>query len=123
MKRILLVSLLVNVLLIPQSCFAEQEDCEPLTKAFIEAMLDKMGKAVSTYGTNRLWYRGMEEILEIERPNPRNLTHFIVTVRVKTFEGAHNPPYAYETMKINLPDGEVVKYDIKWLERKKHISN
>ena len=123
MKRFLLSLLILNALFVPQSGFTKQDDCDLLKDAFIEAMLDKMGKAVSKYGTDRLWFRGREEILEIKRPNPNNLTHFTVTVRVKTFDGAHNPPYAYETMTINIPEGEVVKYDIKWLERKIPLSN
>lgn len=120
MKKFLFIPLIFTFLLSPKPALAEKEsDCDLMYRAFIEAMLDKMGNAVVKHGTNRLWNRGTEEILEVKRLNPRDLTRFTVTIRVKTFEGAHNPPYAFETMTIKLPEGDVIHYNIKWLEPKK----
>ncbi|USG67759.1 DUF3888 domain-containing protein [Brevibacillus ruminantium] len=114
MKKLILVILTVLICSKPVYATERKVDCDLLRRAFIEAMLDKIGNAVRSHGTDRLWTRGKEEILEVKQPDPKNLTRFIVTVRVETFEGAHNPPRAFETMTIDLPSGEVLSYKIRW---------
>jgi hypothetical protein len=91
-------------------------DTELLKGAFIEALLRPISKAVRQYGTGRLWYRGMEEIVEVTRPDPEHITSYTVTIRIRTFTGAHNPPYADETMTFKLPELDILSYNVKWLK-------
>lgn len=116
MKKIIIFVLTTLLFSQPAHATESKTECDLMKRAFIEAMLDKIGNAVRINGTNRLWYRGVEEILDVSRPDPRKLTHFNVTIRVQTFAGPHNPPYALETMTIKLPEGEVINYNIKWLK-------
>jgi hypothetical protein len=97
-----------------QQVYADNLDQDLLKRAFIESMLDQITDAVLEKGTGRLWYRGNEKILEIQRPDPHTITSYTVTIQVTTFEGPHNPPYAYETMTFKLPEKQLLNYDVKW---------
>ncbi|MGG1660608.1 DUF3888 domain-containing protein [Brevibacillus sp. NRS-1366] len=79
-----------------------------LQQAFIERMVEPISKAISQYyGSGKLWYRGFEKVLSIEKDE----THFIffVTVQVTTFEGPHNPPYGEETIRFRIKGGGEVE--------------
>lgn len=81
---------------------------EYLKEVLIERLLDDIEKAVeSYYGRKKLWYRGFEQILRIEKDETK--FEFYVTVRVTTFEGAHNPPYGEETMTFRIKGGGEVE--------------
>ncbi|MCL7748673.1 DUF3888 domain-containing protein [Halalkalibacter alkaliphilus] len=95
---------------------AEEAEQELLKGAFIESMLDHITDAVNEHGTGRLWYRGNEEIIEIRRPDPHHITSYTVTIRVTTVEGAHNPPYAKETMNFKLPEMKLLDYRVEWVD-------
>ena len=61
----------------------------------IERLVDPISKAIETYYKPKLWNRGFEKILKIERDE----TNFNLDVSFKlTFEGAHHPPYGEETI-------------------------
>jgi hypothetical protein len=115
MKKRILILLLIMIITVFQRTNAESINQELLKGAFIESMLHHISAAVNKYGTGRLWYRGNEEILELKRPDPRSITSYSVTIRLTTFEGAHNPPYASETMTFKLPEMRVLNYNVKWL--------
>src|SRR5690606_34592488 len=77
-----------------------------LKEALIERLVDSISKAiVSHYGESKLWYRGDEKVLKIEKDEDG----IILTVQVMTFEGAHNPPYGEETITFQILSGGNVK--------------
>ncbi|MGO4886304.1 DUF3888 domain-containing protein [Anaerobacillus sp. MEB173] len=102
------------MLIFTQQVQAETIDHDLLEGAFIEAMLPHISDAVSKKGTGRLWYRGNEKIVDISRPDPHTITSYTVTIQITTFEGAHNPPYATETMIFKLPEIELLEYNVTW---------
>ncbi len=82
-----------------------------LKNVLIERLIDPISQAIHNYyGEDKLWYRGLEKILQIAEDESDNA--FLLTVQVQTFEGAHNPPYGEETItfKINGSDIKVVEY-------------
>lgn len=114
MKKRIIILLLIITTIFSQQVNAEDIDHELLKGAFIESMLDHISNVVSKHGTGRLWYRGIEKILEIKRPDPNHITSYAVTIQVTTFEGAHNPPYANETMTFKLPEMLLLDFNVKW---------
>ncbi|MEH6891226.1 DUF3888 domain-containing protein [Bacillus sp. JJ864] len=86
---------------------------ELLKEVLIERLVEYIGDAVKNYyGEGRLWYRGSEKILTIEKDKVN--FEFYVTVQVITFKGAHNPPYGEETMTFRVKGGgEVQLMDYK----------
>lgn len=86
---------------------------ELLKEVLIERLVEYIGDAVKNYyGESRLWYRGNEKILSIEKDEEN--FEFYVLVQVITFKGAHNPPYGEETMRFRVKGGgEVQLLDFK----------
>lgn len=86
---------------------------ELLKEVLIERLVEYIGDAVMDYyGEDRLWYRGNEKILSIEKDKEK--FEFYVMVQVITFKGAHNPPYGEETMRFRVKGGgEVQLLDFK----------
>jgi len=82
-----------------------------LKEALIERLVDPISKAIETYYKPKLWDRGFEKILKIERDETNfNLN---VTVQVQTFEGAHNPPYGEETITFQIQGSQIKVVDYK----------
>lgn len=81
-----------------------------LREALIERLTEPIAKAIETYYKPRLWSRGAEKIIKIEKDEVNFFLY--VTVQVETFEGAHNPPYGEETItfRINGSEIEVADY-------------
>ncbi|ENQ3106473.1 Protein of unknown function [Bacillus sp. 491mf] len=86
---------------------------ELLKEVLIERLVEYIGGAVKDYyGEGRLWYRGSERILSIEKDKVN--FEFYVIIQVITFKGAHNPPYGEETMRFRVKGGgEVQLLDFK----------
>lgn len=86
---------------------------ELLKEVLIERLVEYIGDAVKNYyDEDRLWYRGNEKILSIEKDKVN--FEFYVTVQVMTFKGAHNPPYGEETMTFRVKGGgevQLMKYE------------
>ncbi|WP_020061329.1 DUF3888 domain-containing protein [Bacillus sp. 123MFChir2] len=81
---------------------------ELLKEVLIERLVEYIGGAVKDYyGESRLWYRGSERILSIEKDKAS--FEFYVIVQVITFKGAHNPPYGEETMTFRVKGGGQVQ--------------
>lgn len=76
-----------------------------LKEALIECLVDPIGKAIDTYYQPKLWDRGFEKILKIERDETDS--NLNVTVQVRTFEGAHNPPYGEETITFQIYGSQI----------------
>ncbi|SFH98263.1 MULTISPECIES: DUF3888 domain-containing protein [unclassified Bacillus (in: firmicutes)] len=85
---------------------------ELLKEVLLERLVEYIGGAVQDYyGEGRLWYRGSEKILSIEKDEAE--FEFYVIVQVITFKGAHNPPYGEETMTFRVKGGgevQLMKY-------------
>ncbi|ENQ3077092.1 DUF3888 domain-containing protein [Bacillus sp. WLY-B-L8] len=81
---------------------------ELLKEVLIERLVENISDAVKDYyGEGRLWYRGSEKILSIEKDKAN--FEFYVIVQVITFKGAHNPPYGEETMRFRVKGGGEVQ--------------
>ncbi|PHA02309.1 hypothetical protein COE51_03420 [Bacillus pseudomycoides] len=84
---------------------------EFLKEVLINLLLEQISKEVNDYYKEpKLWDRGAEKILEIEKDEANYI--FYVTVQVQTFEGAHNPPYGEDTItfRIRGNDIETINY-------------
>lgn len=82
----------------------------PVPKTLLkEALIERLVEPISVV-VPKLWDRGSEKILKIEK-DEQNFT-FYVTVQVQTFEGPHNPPYGEETITFKIKGShiEVVGY-------------
>ncbi|MEC1373954.1 DUF3888 domain-containing protein [Heyndrickxia oleronia] len=84
---------------------------ELLKEALIERLVDPISKAIETNYKPKLWYRGFEKILKIERDEENS--NLNVTVQVQTFEGAHNPPYGEETITFQIRGSQIKVVDYK----------
>ncbi|OCA84168.1 hypothetical protein A8F94_15720 [Bacillus sp. FJAT-27225] len=83
-----------------------------LKEVLIDRLLDPIGEAVEKqYGQSKLWFRGDEKILKIEKDSENY--YFLVTVQIQTFEGPHNPPYGRDTMTFKIRGSEVELLDFK----------
>ena len=71
-----------------------------LKEALIERLVEPTSRVVE-----RLWYRGEEKVLKIEKDETNFI--FYVTIQVVTFEGPHNPPYKEETITFKLKGDQV----------------
>lgn len=78
-----------------------------LQQTLVELLVDDITDALNKNGYGRLWYRGSESILSIEKAGSG--LDFRVKAQVITFEGAHNPPYGEETMVFLVKSGGEVK--------------
>lgn len=82
-----------------------------LKEALIERLVDPIRKAIETYYKPKLWIRGFEKILKIEKDEHEN--DIYITVQVQTFEGAHNPPYGEETITFQITGSKIKVVDYK----------
>ncbi|PFK04773.1 hypothetical protein COI97_09185 [Bacillus cereus] len=82
-----------------------------LKEALIERLVDPIRKAIETYYKPKLWIRGFEKILKIEKDENEN--DIYITVQVQTFEGAHNPPYGEETITFQIRGSQIKVVDYK----------
>lgn len=82
-----------------------------LKDALIELLVDPIRKAIETYYKPKLWIRGFEKILKIEKDEHEN--DIYITVQVQTFEGAHNPPYGEETITFQITGSKIKVVDYK----------
>ncbi|MBT2699089.1 DUF3888 domain-containing protein [Bacillus sp. ISL-40] len=82
-----------------------------LKELLIERLVDPISKAIETYYKPKLWNRGFEKIIKIEKDEENFI--FYVTVQVETFEGAHNPPYGEETITFKIKSRQIVVVDYK----------
>ncbi|WP_407656594.1 DUF3888 domain-containing protein [Lentibacillus cibarius] len=90
-----------------------------LKEALIERLIKPISQAIDDYyGESKLWYRGLEKVLEIKKDEQNH--RFTVTVQVQTFEGPHNPPYGEETITFSLKGDEakVVNFDHRDIPKK-----
>lgn len=78
---------------------------ELLKETLIERLVGPISKALDTYYEPKLWVRGSEKILKIEKDKQH--FSFYVTVQVQTFEGAHNPPYGEETITFKIRGSQI----------------
>lgn len=82
-----------------------------LKDALIEQLVEPIRKAIETYYKPKLWVRGFEKILKIEKDEHGN--DIYITVQVQTFEGAHNPPYGEETITFQIKGSQIKVVDYK----------
>ncbi|MDC3414482.1 DUF3888 domain-containing protein [Aquibacillus sp. 3ASR75-11] len=83
-----------------------------LKEVLIERLLDPISEAIHNYyGEYKLWYRGLEKVLQIEKDERENA--FLLTVQVQTVEGAHNPPYGEETITFRISGSDIKVVDYK----------
>jgi hypothetical protein len=82
-----------------------------LKEALIERLTEPIAKAIEIKYKPRLWSRGAERILNIEKDEVNFFLY--VTVQVETFEGAHNPPYGEETITFRINGSEIQVVDFK----------
>lgn len=83
-----------------------------LKDALIERLVEPISKAIYVYyNENKLWIRGFEKILKIEKDEHEN--DIYITVQVQTFEGAHNPPYGGETITFQIKGSQIKVVDYK----------
>lgn len=82
-----------------------------LKEALIERLVDPISNAIENYYEPKLWNRGFEKILRIEKDEKNSV--FYVTVQVETFEGAHNPPYGEETIIFQIKSSQIKVVDYK----------
>lgn len=80
-----------------------------LKEVLIERLIEPISNAIETYYKPKLWNRGAEKILKIEKDQV-NFVYY-VTVQVETFEGAHNPPYGEETITFQIRGSEIKVVD------------
>ncbi|MCS1383573.1 DUF3888 domain-containing protein [Lysinibacillus sphaericus] len=109
MKKIIIVSLLFMCFLAINSAFANSDiEYFPQNQppSIIElAFLRELGlpilETMSSYGDNQLFE--FERIEKIERN--RQYDYYDVSLRVISFEGAHNPPYKLINITFRIPPG------------------
>ncbi len=82
-----------------------------LKEALIERLVDPISEAIETYYKPKLWDRGFEKILKIEKDDTNFI--FYVTVQVQTFEGAHKTPYGEETIIFKIESSQIKVVDYK----------
>jgi len=81
-----------------------------LNEVLIERLAEPIREAVNTYyGESKLW--NQEKVLKIEKDEQNYV--FYVTVQVRTFEGAHSPPYGEETITFRIKRSEIDVIDYK----------
>ncbi|QWU17294.1 Protein of unknown function [Paenibacillus sophorae] len=77
-----------------ESVNAPQEDiqlqCDVLRDAFIWSLFDPIGKVLAGYDDDRQFM--VDKLVEIKRLE-QGQYYWEATLKVTTFEGAHNPPY------------------------------
>jgi len=76
-----------------------------LKEALIERLVDPIRKAIEIYYKPKLWVRGFEKIIKVEKDETSS--NLSVTVQVQTFEGAHNPPYGEETITFQIKGSQI----------------
>ncbi|KQL42355.1 hypothetical protein AN960_03715 [Bacillus sp. FJAT-25509] len=83
----------------------------PVSKELLkDVLIERLTEPISQV-VDRLWYRGYEKIIKIEKDKTNNI--FYVTVQVQTFSGAHNPPYVEETITFRIKGSDIKAIDIK----------
>ncbi|WP_028401673.1 DUF3888 domain-containing protein [Ectobacillus panaciterrae] len=80
---------------------------ELLKEVLVNFLSENISKEINNYYKKpKLWYRGLEKVLKIEKDEKNYI--FYATVQVRTFEGAHNPPYGEDTITFQI-DGSNIK--------------
>ncbi|PHG07522.1 hypothetical protein COI66_17470 [Bacillus toyonensis] len=79
-----------------------------LEQAFLRAIGLEILKATRTYYPHGKLYTS-PRIVDIVRDEFND--KYKITVQIVTFEGAHNPPYGFDTITLEIPDFKVVKYE------------
>ncbi|PFD34855.1 hypothetical protein CN957_06860 [Bacillus cereus] len=83
-----------------------------LKEVLINFLLEPISKEVNSYYKEpKLWVRGFEKILKIEKDEANYI--FYVTVQVQTFEGAHNPPYGEDTITFRIKGNDIKTINYK----------
>jgi len=83
-----------------------------LNEVLINFLLEPISKEVNSYYKEpKLWFRGFEKILKIEKDEANYI--FYVTVQVQTFEGAHNPPYGEDTITFRIKGNDIKTINYK----------
>lgn len=92
-------SLTLKNYLMPASIITKSDSGQAVMEdAVLRLLLPYIDQAVQQhYGTSKLFIN--PKILELKRLESGQF-HFMVTVEIETFEGAHNPPYGIDTITI-----------------------
>lgn len=79
-----------------------------LEQAFLRAIGTEILTATKTYyGESRLF--DSSRIVDIVRDEFSD--KYKIAVQIVTFEGAHNPPYGFDTITLEIPGFKVIKYE------------
>lgn len=76
----------------------EQTSCDVIKDAFVWSLFKPIGNVLSQYNDNRQFT--VDKIVSVKRLE-QGQYYWEATLKVTTFEGAHNPPYLYYTMTFN----------------------
>lgn len=116
MKKIVLAITAVTVFcltasLLPSGGSSDAIDCAVAEQTILRLMSDPVQDAVETYysGPRGIWKRQLLSVQKSSVPS-----RFEVVIRVETFYGPHNPPWALDTMTFQVDYGgrtELEKFD------------
>ncbi|EEL68985.1 DUF3888 domain-containing protein [Bacillus mycoides] len=79
-----------------------------LEQAFLRAIGLEILKATRTYYPHGRLYTS-PRIVDIVRDEFND--KYKITVQIVTFEGAHNPPYGFDTITLEIPGFKVIRYE------------
>ncbi|MEK5332649.1 MULTISPECIES: hypothetical protein [unclassified Lysinibacillus] len=110
MRKRIIISLVLMCFLVTNYAFAESDteyfpqDKPPsvIELAFLRELGQSILETMTSYGDNELFTAGRIEKIERNRQND----FYDVTLRVITFENAHNPPYKLINITFRIPPGE-----------------
>ncbi|PGZ08406.1 hypothetical protein COE30_12975 [Bacillus cereus] len=79
-----------------------------LEQAFLRAIGIEILQATKTYYGESILFDS-KRIIDIVRDEFND--KYKITVQIVTFEGAHNPPYGFDTITLEIPGFKVIKYE------------
>lgn len=116
MKKIVLAIAAITVFcltasLLPSGGTSAAIDCAAAEQTILRLMSDPVQDAVETYysGPRGIWKRQLLSVQKASVPS-----RYEVVIRVETFYGPHNPPWALDTMTFQVDYGgrtELEKFD------------
>lgn len=116
MKKFVLAITAVTVFcltasLLPTGGSSSAIDCAAAEQTILRLMSDPVQDAVETYysGPRGIWKRQLLSVQKSSVPS-----RYEVVIRVETFYGPHNPPWALDTMTFQVDYGgrtELEKFD------------
>ncbi|AIQ11701.1 DUF3888 domain-containing protein [Paenibacillus durus] len=96
-----------------------QAQCDVLRDAFIWSLFDPIGKVLAGYDDDRQFM--VDKLVEIKRLE-QGQYYWEATLKVTTFEGAHNPPYhSYTVTFTNLFSKQPKVVNVQRTERTTYL--